>query len=331
MNKSIYADPNAHYGTGCWEGIRCNDGNIFRLDDHVNRLIASAKITHTPLPLDWCRENSVGLITIIKNFFRESFSQPINKIYKCLNEKEIQEKIKEGIILAAKDHAKKTGENGFYIRPSIFLKYGEMSLDQSANTSTFRVVTWPWGDYHKENVINSGIDVIVSQYSKECGHPEFMKAKTPPNYGLSVMEKIDAKKKGYLDALFLNRDGSVAEATGANIFVVQNRKIYTPASDIPEILNGVTRDSVIQLLRSHEYDVTETTFRTNFMYEAEEVFLTGTASRVVPVVSITDVDGCKHVIGDGKPGTLTKKAYERYMSAIHGEIPSFRHWLTKVE
>ncbi|HLD88933.1 MAG TPA: aminotransferase class IV [Candidatus Nanoarchaeia archaeon] len=298
MQTKFHTDPNAHYGLGVWEGVRCNNGKLFRLADHAKRLINSAKITQTPLPVDW---------------------------------KNPDEEIKKGIIAAAKKHIEKTGEKSFYIRPSIYYEYGEMGPDQiSSNKTGYRVVTWSWGQFHKENVMGSGINMIVSQHFKFHSYPFFLKAKTPPNYALSIIEKEDARKKNCLDAIFLTKEGFVAEAIGANIFFVKDGKVLTPSNDMPEIINGITRNSVIQLLKQGGLEVIENLIPENLMYECDEAFLTGTAVRIVPITTITDKNEKKHLIGDGTPGEITRLSHNVYMEAINGDLSEFEDWLTDI-
>ncbi|HLD88932.1 MAG TPA: aminotransferase class IV [Candidatus Nanoarchaeia archaeon] len=291
-------NPNAHYGFSVWEGMRCNKGNIFRLADHAERLIKSAKITNTPFPEGW---------------------------------QDPEKEIEQGIIIASKQSIINTTGTGFYIRPRIYFAHGYMGpYQRGRNVTNYEVLTWPWEHLHSTDVISSGTTAIVDEHSKTHQHREWLKAKTPSNYVFQLMELEKAKDKGYGDIIFLNKNGFVAETYGANIFFVKDSKVLTPSSDMPEIINGITRNSVIQLLKHGGLEVIEDLIPENLMYECDEAFLTGTAVRIVPITTIADKNEKKHLIGDGTPGEITKKIYQSYLDAISDKTPAFKHWLTDV-
>ena len=131
------------------------------------------------------------------------------------------------------------------------------------------------------------------------------------NYLNNILAKIEVNRAGAEEGLMLNDQGYVAEATGDNIFVVRDGRIYTPPV-AAGILRGITRDTVIDLAQDMELALTEEFFTLQFVYSADELFLTGTAAEVVPVVSVDD-----RPIGDGKPGEVTRKlidAFRKYVA-----------------
>ena len=148
-------------------------------------------------------------------------------------------------------------------------------------------------------------------------------SKISGNYVNSVLAKNEVKLAGYDEAIMLDPDGFVAEASGENIFIVQDGVLKTPPPD--SILPGITRASIIQLARDRGYTVVEERFARDQLYVADEVFLTGTAAEVTPIREVDD-----RVIGTGAPGPITSTLQESYFSVIKGKVDSYRHWLTQV-
>ncbi len=151
-----------------------------------------------------------------------------------------------------------------------------------------------------------------------------IQAKVGGIYVNSVLALIDAKNSGFDEAIMLNRDGYVAEGSGENIFIVKNNTLYTPPT-YDSILEGITRATVIEIAKDLGLNVIEKRITREELYTADEVFLTGTAAEITPVV---DIDG--RVIGDGKPGPITLKIRNYYMDIVHGKVDKYRHWLTPV-
>jgi len=296
-------NPSLHYAAGVvFEGMRCNHSAdesknfIFRLDDHVDRFFESLKIEKIPA-----------------KFSKEGIKSAIRGV--CM------------LSVIEKGH------KDFYIRPHTYLEDKIMGLYQSKTPVHFAVESWVWDNYHGKSALENGARVWVSKYKKYANDPELerWRAKSSTNYGrYGVMEHNRAKDNGYDDALFEDSNGNIAEAASSNIFFAKNGKVMTPSKETA-ILFGITRRSVMELLSREYGPVQEVELPIEELFWMDEVFLTGTAARIVPVVSITDNDGRDHHIGDGKPGPITKKAYDLYMKAIRGELPEFNHWLTPVE
>lgn len=151
-----------------------------------------------------------------------------------------------------------------------------------------------------------------------------VKAKASGNYLNSIMANSEAKGLGYDEAILLSGDGHVAEGTGENIFVVRDNALVTP--DIgSDILDGITRDSVIKISESIGVEIKERALHREELYSADEVFLTGTAVEIIPV---SNVDGVK--IGEGSIGPITKLLSDKYFSVVHGREREFEAWLEYV-
>ncbi|WP_367834362.1 aminotransferase class IV [Vulcanisaeta sp. JCM 16159] len=149
-------------------------------------------------------------------------------------------------------------------------------------------------------------------------------AKVGGIYVNSVIALLDAKVSGFDEAILLNRDGYVAEGSGENIFIVKDGVLYTPPT-YDSILEGITRDTVITIARDLGLTVIEKRITREELYTADEVFFTGTAAEVTPVVNI---DG--RVIGNGEPGPITLKVRSYYIDAVHGKVSKYMSWLTPV-
>ena len=132
-----------------------------------------------------------------------------------------------------------------------------------------------------------------------------------------------AKKSGYEESILLDPDGYVAEGTGENVFVVRNGILKT--TPLTSILDGITRNSVMQLAGEKKIPVSEERFTRDDMYIADEIFLTGTAAEITPVRELDD-----RQIGDGKPGPITKSLQETFFRVVKGEDPSYAKWLTPI-
>jgi branched-chain amino acid aminotransferase len=273
-----------HYGSGVFEGIRAyetKDGpGVFRLTDHIERLVRSAHIYLIDLP----------------------FSA-------------------EQIIEATKETVRANGLPSCYIRPLVYLGYGEMGLNPLLAPVKIAIVTWPWGAYLGDEGVANGVRMMISSWRRHDPNIIPPAAKGTGQYINSQMAKIQAVKAGYDEAIMLNPQGYVAEATGENIFLVRDGVLITPPASAGA-LAGVTRDSVMTIARDLGIEVIEEQVMRSDLYTADEVFLTGTAAEVVPVKEIDERE-----IGEGKPGAITRKVQETYFSAVRGEVDSYRHWV----
>jgi branched-chain amino acid aminotransferase len=210
-----------------------------------------------------------------------------------------------------------------YIRPIAFIGSGEMGLYVKENPIHVAVAAWSWGTYLGDEGLRNGIRVKISSITRHHVNISLTKAKVTGYYVNSQLAKYEAKEAGYDEALLLDTEGYVAEGPGENIFIVRNGVLKT--TPLTSILEGITRDSVLQLAREASIPVAEVRFTRDELYLADEAFFTGTAAELTP---IRDVDG--RTIGNGKPGPITQRLQERFFSIVRGTDPAHRAWLTSI-
>jgi len=210
-----------------------------------------------------------------------------------------------------------------YIRPIAFIGAGEMGLYVKENPIHVAVAAWSWGTYLGDEGLRNGIRVKISSFARHHVNISLTRAKVTGYYVNSQLAKYEAKEAGYDEALLLDTEGYVAEGPGENIFIV--RKGVLTTTPLTSILEGITRDSVLQLAREAKIPVAEERFTRDELYLADEAFFTGTAAELTP---IREVDG--RTIGSGKPGPFTQQLQERFFSIVRGADPAHRAWLTPV-
>ena len=275
-----------HYGLGVFEGIRCYKGAsgtaIFRLQDHVERLLGSAHIVQIKIP----------------------FSQ-----------KEIEQAVVETVRVNRLEEG--------YIRPIAFIGYGEMGLYVKENPIHLSIAAWPWGTYLGDEGIRRGIRVCVSSFARHHVNISMTRAKVTGYYVNSQLAKREAKEDGYDEAVLLDTDGFVAEGPGENIFIV--RKGILKTTPLTSILDGISRDTILQLAAERKIPTLQERFTRDDLYLADEAFFTGTAAEVTP---IREVDG--RTIGKGEPGPITKELQNAFFDVVRGKDKSRLRWLTSV-
>jgi branched-chain amino acid aminotransferase len=210
-----------------------------------------------------------------------------------------------------------------YIRPIAFIGTGEMGLYVKQNPIQVVIAAWPWGTYLGDEGLRNGIRVKISSFARHHVNISLTRAKVTGYYVNSQLAKYEAKEAGYDEALLLDTEGYVAEGPGENVFIVRNGVLRT--TPLTSILEGITRDSVLQLAREAKVPVAEERFTRDELYLADEAFFTGTAAELTP---IREVDGRK--IGSGKPGPITQQLQERFFSIVRGADPAHRTWLTSI-
>jgi branched-chain amino acid aminotransferase len=209
-----------------------------------------------------------------------------------------------------------------YIRPIAFRGYGEMGLNPLKAPVDVAVAMWPWGTYLGEEGMKNGIRCNVSSVERFNSNVIPTRAKATGQYINSILAKVQSLKAGYDEAIMLDHRGMVSEGPGENIFLISKGVIYTPAEH-SSLLMGITRDSVMQMAKSLNYEVIETDIDRGMLYTADELFFTGTAAEVTP---IREVDG--HIIG--KPGPVTCSLQKRFFEIVGGKDKEFEHWLAYV-
>jgi len=273
-----------HYSTSVFEGIRCYD---------------------TP-------EGSAifRLPEHVERFFNSAKMYSMKMPYS-------KKKISDAIIKTVKDSRLKQ----CYIRPLAYYGYGTMGLTPTNNKVDISISCWEWKMGESKAGKFSGAKCKISKWIRIDSKSQPMQAKSAANYSNAALARMEAINAEYDEAIMLNNKGHVAEGSAENIFVVKNGKITTPSLD-SDILNGITRDSAIKLLKSKKIKVTEKNLKISELLSADEIFMTGTAAEVK---SVTRVDKTK--IGNGKIGDVTKELQEIFMDTVMGKNKKFRSWL----
>lgn len=208
-----------------------------------------------------------------------------------------------------------------YIRPVAFVGLGDMGLYAPNNPVNVSIAVWPWGAYLGDEGLKIGIRAKVSSYTRHHVNVMMTKSKAAGNYINSVLAKHEVKKAGYDEAVMLDAEGYVSEASGENIFIVRDRKLKT--TPLTSILPGITRDSVITLARDKGYEVVEERFTRDELYTADEAFFTGTAAEVTPIREVDD-----RQIGAGCRGPVTEAIQGSFFDAVKGRDKKYSGWLT---
>ncbi|ANX05064.1 branched-chain amino acid transaminase [Immundisolibacter cernigliae] len=231
-----------------------------------------------------------------------------------------REQIADACVAAIREN----GLEGGYVRPLAF--YGSEAMGVSAPNLTVHVIVaaWKWGEYLGEGALERGVRLRTSSYARHHVNVTMCRTKATGNYINSMLALREAQACGYDEALVLDVDGFVAEGSGENVFVIRKGVIYTP--DIASALEGITRDTVITLAREAGYEVREKRITRDEVYIADEAFFTGTAAEVTPIRSLDD-----RLIGEGRPGPITKLLQDRYFATVNGELDGHLDWLTPVK
>jgi len=279
-----------HYGSGVFEGIRAYPTSrgpaIFRLTDHINRLFNSAKILMINTP--WTVTD---------------------------------------IVEASKAVVRENGmKDGCYVRPIIFLGYGEMGLNPLPCPVSVAIACWPWETYLGADGIENGIRLKVSSWRRHDPNAVPTAAKSTGMYVNSSLAKVEALKAGYDEALLLAPDGHVSECTGENVFIVRGRQILSPPCSDSGALPGITQDSVENIARDLGFEVSHEPLIRTDLYTADEAFLSGTAAEVVPIREVDD-----RTVGAGVPGPITRQIQQVYFEAVRGQQDRYKDWLEHVE
>jgi branched-chain amino acid aminotransferase len=209
-----------------------------------------------------------------------------------------------------------------YIRPLSFIGCGVMGVFPGDNPVHLIIAVWPWGAYLGEEALEKGIRIRTSSFTRHHVNVMMTKAKVCGNYVNSVLAKREALADGYHEALMLDTEGYVAEASGENIFIVKNSVIKT--TPLGPILGGITRSSIITLARDMGYTVLEERFTRDELYSADEAFFSGTAAEITP---IREVDRRK--IGVGRAGEVTKLLQQEFFRIVRGDNLKYAEWLDR--
>jgi branched-chain amino acid aminotransferase len=278
-----------HYATGVFEGIRCyktvNGSEIFRLSDHMQRLMDSAHIYFMDLGYT-----------------------------------------KQQLEKAAIETVRANGMEECYIRPIAYYGYGKMGVNPLPNKVSVAIAVWKWDEYLKSsNGTNKGVRMMVSSWIRIDNRALPMRAKATANYANSALARVEAIKAGFDEAIMLNSAGAVVEASAENIFIIKDNILATPPTT-SGALEGVTRNSILAIAKENGIKCEVRDISRDELYTANEVFVTGTAAEIKPVVEIDN-----RTIGDGKTGERTEQLKLLFDAVVRGKDKKFsKLWLTSI-
>ena len=224
---------------------------------------------------------------------------------------------------AQRDVVRENGLESAYIRPLAFYGSEGMGIRADMLRTHVIVAAWPWGAYLGEEGLNRGIRVRTSSLTRHHVNISMCRAKACGHYINSMLALQEALSAGCDEALMLDAEGYAMEGTGENVFVVRNGAVYTP--DLTSALEGITRETVMQLIGELGIECREKRITRDEIYIADEVFFTGTAAEVTPV---RELDG--RAIGNGGRGPVTEKLQRLYFDCVQGRSEKHRDWLTYV-
>jgi branched-chain amino acid aminotransferase len=231
---------------------------------------------------------------------------------------------REAITQATKDVIRANELNACYIRPLVLRGYGEMGVNPLQAPVNVVIAVWPWGAYLGEEALEQGVRIKISSWRRNSQNSLPAAAKADGQYLNSVLAKVESLKAGYDEAIMLNEAGFITDGSGENVFAVRDGTIFTPPTQAG-CLDGVTRNSVITLAREADYDVREENLVRTDLYNADEVFFTGTAAEITPIREVDD-----RVVGAGHRGPVTKELQDAFFAATKGEDSRHPDWLTFV-
>jgi branched-chain amino acid aminotransferase len=210
-----------------------------------------------------------------------------------------------------------------YVRPIAFRGYGEVGVNPEKNPVDVTIAVWSWGAYLGDEALTKGVRMTISSWRRHDPNIIPPAAKVTGAYINSVAAKQEAVHKGFDEAIMLNSQGFVAEATGENIFIVRGGEIHTPPLHAGS-LGGITRETVMKIANDLGMSVKETPVQRSDLYLADEIFCCGTAAEVTPV---REIDGRE--IGD--PGPICQEIQAKYFAIVRGEDEKYHDWLDFVE
>ena len=228
----------------------------------------------------------------------------------------------EQVIDATRETVRVNGLESCYIRPLVYLGYGEMGLNPLPCPVRVCIAVWPWGTYLGDEGVQRGVRLKISSWQRHDPNAMPPAAKGTGMYLNSCMAKVEALKAGYDEAILLSPQGYVSECTGENLFVVKDGRLLTPPTSAGA-LEGITQRSVMTIARDLGFEHEVAHLLRSDLYTAEEAFLTGTAAEVVPIRSVDDRE-------IGEPGPVTRKIQDTFFAAVKGEADRYKDWLEHV-
>ena len=281
-----FLTPTLHYGPGVFEGIRCYETSS---GPAVFRLKE-----HMQRFLE-----SIHILGVLE--FPFSLTQLCQAVKDTITANQLKE---------------------CYIRPLMFLR-GPMGLNLDRSTASVGIAAWEWGPYLGQEALEKGANMMVSSFTRLHPNIAMTKAKISGNYVNSMLVKTLALRSGYDEAVILDPQGFVAECTGENLFLIRHGSVITPA--LQNVLEGITRDSIMVIARDLGYPVEEKIVTRDSLYIADEAFITGTAAEVVPIRALDT-----RIIGSGKIGPITREIQTAFYDNARGRGKFSNAWLDPV-
>ena len=275
-----------NYGSSVFEGVRCyappSGPAIFRAQDHMQRLLDSAKIYR--IDVEYSRDDLVAAMAELV---------AANGVWPC------------------------------YIRPIILRGYGQMGVNPLNSPTEVYIANYAWGKYLGTDA-EQGVDVCVSSWNRMAPNTLPAMAKAGANYMNSQLIKMEAILNGYVEGIALDVTGYVSEGSGENLFVVRGGTLYTaPLGN--SVLAGITRDSVIRIVRDLGIPVVEQVIPREMLYIADELFFSGTAAEITPIRSVDKIS-----VGKGSVGPITRSVIKEFYGIINGTSPDRYKWFHHV-
>jgi branched-chain amino acid aminotransferase len=277
-----------HYGLGVFEGIRC-----YKLSD--------------------------GRSAVFR--LREHIDRLFESAHICTLK---LEQSREQVVSACLETVRVNRLDECYLRPLAFVGAGAMGLGATQNPTHLAIVAWRWGAYLGDEGLKKGIRAKVSSFTRPGVNSVMAKGKVVGHYVNSILAKREVMTAGYQEAIMLDTQGYVAEASGENIFMVRKGVVYTPSLGAA-ILGGITRDTIVSLCAELGLPLVERPITRDELYIADEIFMCGTAAEVTPVREIDD-----RQIGAGSRGPITERVQNRYFEVVRGEGKPHPEWLAIV-
>jgi branched-chain amino acid aminotransferase len=277
-----------HYGTGIFEGVRCYDTD------------------NGPAIFRW--------------------DEHLDRFYQSAKPYDMEVPFsREELTEATLELLRREELRSCYIRPVAFYGYGSLGVSPKENPVDTAIAAWPWGTYLGEEALERGVEVMISSWRKYASSQIPTNAKTTGLYVNSLLAGEEARRNGYTEAIVLNKEGQVAEGPGENLFLVRDGEIYTPGLS-QSILDGVTRNTVIELARERGYTVyDQASISRGELNTADELFFTGTAAEVTPIRKVDNV-----TIGDGSRGPVTEELQQAFFDLVERRTDAHEEWFTYV-
>jgi branched-chain amino acid aminotransferase len=227
---------------------------------------------------------------------------------------------KEEIAEAIRETIRANKLKACYIRPVVYRGYGEIGVNPLGCPVDVSIAVWEWGAYLGNEALEKGIDVCVASWHRFAPNTAPTMAKAGGNYLNSQLIKLEALAGGYAEGIALDWFGNVSEGSGENIFMIRDKTVFTPPLSAA-LLPGVTRSSVMTLVRDLGYTMVEMNIPREMLFTVDEAFFTGTAAEITPIRSVDRI-----AVGEGKPGPMTREIQSAFFDIVHDANDKYE-WL----